>query len=193
MTQRRDGTQPIIAHGSVFLRPAERSDVPLFVTWMNDWSMSRTLATVAPMSEAMEEQWFERAVANQGKDGYHFTICLLADDRPIGTIGLFELNLRNGDAGLGISIGSADDRGKGHGSDALRALLWFGFAQLRLERIWLDVYDLNPGARRVYERAGFVHEGTLRRAVYRDGDYWDVHRMAILSGEWRALQEASPG
>ncbi len=183
----------MIAHGGVFLRPAERSDVPLFVAWMNDWTMSRTIGLVAPMSEAMEDQWFERVVANQGKDGYHFTICLLADDRPIGTIGLFELNLRNGDAGLGISIGSADDRGKGHGSDALRALLWFGFAQLRLERIWLDVYDLNPGARRVYERAGFVHEGTLRRAVYRDGDYWDVHRMAILSGEWRALQDASPG
>jgi RimJ/RimL family protein N-acetyltransferase len=192
MPMRQDGTQPIIAHGSVFLRPAERSDVPLFTTWMNDWTMSRTLGIVAPMSEAMEDQWFERVVANQGKDGYHFTICLLADDRPIGTIGLFELNLRNGDAGLGISIGGADDRGKGHGSDALRALLWFGFAQLRLERIWLDVYDLNPGARQLYERLGFVHEGTLRHAVYRDGEYRDVHRMAILAGEWRALQGPAP-
>ena len=121
----------MIAHGGVFLRPAERSDVPLFVAWMNDWTMSRTIGLVAPMSEAMEDQWFERVVANQGKDGYHFTICLLADDRPIGTIGLFELNLRNGDAGLGISIGTAEDRGKGHGSDALRALLWFGFGQMQ--------------------------------------------------------------
>ena len=193
MATRNDGTTPIIAHGTVYLRPAERSDIPLFVEWMNDWGTSRTLSMVAPISIPMEEAWFERVVANQGKDGYHFTACLLADDRPIGTLGLFELNLRNGDAGLGISIGAAEDRGKGYGSDMLRALLWFGFAQLRLERIWLDVYDLNPGARRVYERAGFVHEGTQRRAVYRDGDYWDVHRMAILSGEWRALQDASPG
>jgi RimJ/RimL family protein N-acetyltransferase len=192
MTLKRDGTQPIIAHGAVYLRAAERSDVPLFVTWMNDWGMSRTLGLVAPMSVPMEEQWFERTVANQGKEGYHFTACLFEDDRPIGTIGLFELNLRNGDAGLGISIGSADDRGKGYGSDMLRALLWFGFAQLRLERIWLDVYDVNPGARRVYERVGFVHEGTLRRAVYRDGSFWDVHRMAILVDEWRALQDGAP-
>ncbi len=41
----------------------------------------------------------------------------------------------------------------------LRALLGFGFGMVRLERIWLDVYDMNPGARRVYERVGFVHEG----------------------------------
>ena len=191
MATRSDGTEAGIAHGAVYLRQAERSDIPLFVRWFNDTRTSKTLALVAPMSIPSEEGWFERTLESQGKDGYHFTICLLADDRPIGTIGLFDLNLRNGDAGLGISIGSAADRGKGHGSDALRALLWFGFAQLRLERIWLDVYDLNPGARRVYERAGFVHEGTLRRAVYRDGGFWDIHRMAILADEWRALRAAS--
>ena len=185
---KRDGTQPIIAHGTVYLRPAERSDVPLFVAWMNDWRTSRTLSLVAPISEPMEEAWFERVVESQGKDGYHFTACLLADDRPIGTVGFYDLDLRNGNAGLGISIGRAEDRGKGYGTDMLRALLWFGFAQLRLERIWLDVYDVNPDAQRLYERVGFVHEGTLRHAVYREGGFWDLHVMAILADEWRVTQ-----
>ena len=62
----------------------------------------------------------------------------------------------------------------------------FGFASLRLERIWLDVFDFNPGARRVYERVGFLHEGVLRPAIFREGQFFDDHRMAILSGEWRA-------
>ena len=188
MATRNDGTTPIIAHGTVYLRPAERSDIPLFVDWMNDWGTSRTLSMVAPMSIPMEEAWFERVVANQGKDGYHFTACLLTDDRPIGTIGLFDLDQRNGNAGLGLSIGRPEDRGKGHGTNMLKALLGFGFDQLRLERIWLDVYDVNADARRVYERVGFVHEGTLRRAVFREGSFWDVHVMAILVDEWRALQ-----
>jgi diamine N-acetyltransferase len=183
----RDGTEPMIAHGAVYLRPAERSDVPLFVSWMNDWGTSRTLGLVAPMSLPMEEHWFERVVESQGKDGYHFTACLVADDRPIGTIGFFELDLRNGTAGLGISIGRAEDRGKGHGTDMLRALLAFGFGQLRLERVWLDVYDFNPDARRVYERIGFVFEGRRRHAIFREGAYHDVDVLAILADEWRAL------
>ena len=178
----------MIAHGAVYLRPAERSDVPLFVSWMNDWGTSRTLGLVAPMSLPMEEHWFERVVESQGKDGYHFTACLLADDRPIGTIGLFDLDLRNGNAGLGISIGRAEDRGKGYGSDMLRALLRFGFGQLRLERIWLEVFDFNPGARRVYERVGFVFEGTRRHAIFREGAYRDVDVLAMLADEWRAVQ-----
>jgi RimJ/RimL family protein N-acetyltransferase len=134
----------------------------------------------------MEEQWVEKLVEQQGKEGYHFVICLLADDRPVGTIGLKNLDLINGSAGLGISVGAEEDRGRGYGSDALRALLGFGFGELRLERIWLEVYDMNAGAQRVYERVGFVHEGTLRRAAFREGVHHDVHRLAILADEWRA-------
>jgi RimJ/RimL family protein N-acetyltransferase len=190
MATLRDGTEPMIAHGSVYLRPADRADIPLFVRWFNDYATSRTLSIRSPMSIPIEEGWFERAVANQGKDGYHFVACLIEDDRPIGTIGLFDLDLANGSAGLGISIGAAADRGRGHGTAMLRALLRFGFGELRLERIWLDVYDFNPGARRVYQRVGFVDEGVLRHAIYRDGRYRDLYRMAILREEWDATTTA---
>jgi diamine N-acetyltransferase len=188
MPARRDGTEPMITHGAVYLRAAEREDIPLFVTWMTDYRTTRTLGLQAPISRASEEQWFERILADQGKTGYFFVACLLDDDRPIGTIGLFDVDLHNGSAGLGISVGTPEDRGRGLGSDMLRALLAFGFGMVRLERIWLDVYDLNPGARRVYERVGFVLEGTLRHAVFREGRYLDLHRMAILAEEWRAGQ-----
>lgn len=42
-----------------------------------------------------------------------------------------------------------------------------------------------PG-RRVYERVGFVGEGVLRHAIFREGAYRDLHRMAILREEWLA-------
>jgi len=189
----RDATQPMIAHGSVFLRAAEREDIPRFVAWLNDYATSRTLGLRAPLSIAGEERWFEQMVDRQGKDGYFFVACLVADGRPIGTIGLMELDLANGSAGLGISIGAAEDRGRGHGTDMLRALLAWAFGFLRLERVWLDVLDTNPGARRVYERVGFVHEGTLRHAIFREGRYLDLDRMAILADEWRAAQPGTPG
>lgn len=190
MGARRNGTEPMIQSGGVYLRAPERSDIPAFVEWFGDWRTVRTLALRAPMSLASEERWFERMLDDQGKGGYMFVSCLLEDDRPLGTIGLFDLDPYNGSAGLGISIGRPQDRGRGYGTAALRALLGFAFGQLRLERVWLDVYDMNPSARRVYERVGFVHEGTLRRAVFREGRHLDVIRMAILADEWRAGQGA---
>ena len=175
---------PMIRHGSVFLRSAERDDLPLFVEWLTDARTTRTLALRTPMSLAMEEGWYERLLEIQGREMWHFVICRAADRRPIGTAGLHDVDLVNGSASLGIAIGDPDDTGHGHGTDALHALVDFGFGELRLERIWLDVYAYNERAHRVYERVGFVHEGTLRHGLYREGTFHDVERMSILRDEW---------
>ena len=89
----------------VYLRASERTDIPLFVRWLNDADTASFLSMRSPMSVAMEERWFDQMVAVQGKESYHFVICMLEDDRPIGTVGLFNLDTVNGNAGIGISIG----------------------------------------------------------------------------------------
>jgi diamine N-acetyltransferase len=178
---------PILRGRSVYLRAGERADVPQFVRWMNDARMARFLTRRAPIGHPDEERWFEGMVERQGREGWFFVISLIEGDRPIGTTGLFELDANNGSAGLGISIGDPADWSRGWGTDALNALVDFGFGELRLERIWLDVYDFNARARRSYDKAGFTLEGTLRHAHFHRGRHIDVHRMAILRDEWTAL------
>ncbi len=178
--------RPIIRGERVFLRATERSDVPLFVRWFNDADVVRNLAMYAPMSDAGEAAWFDRMVAAQGTTDYHFVICLLADARPIGTIGLHGLDLQNGNAEFGIAIGEKEEWSRGYGTDALRAICDFGFGELRLERIGLYVYAGNDRARRSYEKAGFSLEGTLRRAHFGHGKHTDVHVMSLLREEWAA-------
>ena len=179
---------PIIRGERVYLRAQERSDIPTFVRWFNDSETTSFLSMRAPMSEPMEEAWFNGMVAQQGKGAYHFTICRLDDDRPIGTTGLFDVDTVNGSAGIGITIGEKSLWGIGLGTDAMNALLDFGFGQLRLERMWLEVHDFNARARRSYEKCGFVVEGTQRRANFRRGRYNDVVLMSILRDEWQAQE-----
>lgn len=177
---------PIIRGELVFLRAAEREDVATFVRWFNDADVLRNLAMFSPMSEAAEAAWFDRMLAAQGTTDYHFVICLLADGRPIGTIGLHDISWKDGTADFGIAIGEKDEWNKGYGTDALRAICDFGFGSLRLERIGLYVYAGNDRARRTYEKAGFVHEGTLRRAHFARGEHHGVHVMSLLRAEWQA-------
>lgn len=184
--------EPLVRGRRTFLRAAEREDVPTLVPWFNDHATTRFLSTRAPMSVAQEERWFDGMLERQGKDAWFFLICRLGDDAPIGTIGLFDVDQTNGSAGIGISLGEPTDTGKGFGTDALEALLDFGFGQLRLERLWLDVYDFNERAIRSYEKAGFVREGVARHGVYRDGRFVDVVAMSILRDEWAARRAADP-
>jgi RimJ/RimL family protein N-acetyltransferase len=174
------------------LRAAEREDVPMLVAWRNDYRSGRFLTTRGPISVAFEERWFDRMTADQGGSAWFFIICRLDDGRPIGTIGLFEVDLTNGSAGIGITIVEPRDQGLGLGTDAVEALLDFGFGRLRLERMWLDAYDFNARAIRSYEKAGFVREGVARHGGYRDGVFVDLVAMAILRDEWAARRAAEP-
>jgi RimJ/RimL family protein N-acetyltransferase len=187
-----DTPLPIHRGKLVYLRPAERTDIPLFARWLSDARTTRSLALRSPISRAMEERWFDELLEHHGRDRWHFVICRLDDDRAVGVIDLHEIDLTNGGAGLGIVIGDEADRGQGYGGDALDALIEFGFGELRLERVWLEVYDGNPDARRLYERVGFVHEATFRHGFFRGGRYEDVHRLAILRSEWADKRRQAP-
>jgi len=179
--------QPILRGERVFLRAPERSDIPAFVRWFNDSLTTSFIMMRAPMSQASEEQWFDQMLQRDGKEAYHFVICLIEDGRAIGNLGLFEIDHVNGHAGIGITIGEKELWGRGYGTDAMNALVDFGFGMLRLERLWLDVYDFNVRARRSYEKAGFVVEGTRRHEVFKRGRYYDTILMSILRDEWQAL------
>ena len=180
----QDSPEPILSGRLVYLRPAERDDIPQFVRWLSDARTTGYLGARSPIGRAMEERWFDELLAHHGNDRWFFVICLLDDDRPVGSLDLREIGLTSGGAGLGIVIGDPADTSHGYGSDALRLLLDFGFGELRLERIWLDVFEFNERARHVYERLGFLHEATLRHAFFHGGRYVDLQRMAILREEW---------
>jgi RimJ/RimL family protein N-acetyltransferase len=177
---------PILRGERVYLRPAERSDLELFVRWLSDAEVGRHLSVRSPLSQAMEEKWFDQMVEQQGRDRYHFVICLRSDGRPIGATDLREISLEDGRAAFGIMIGEKAEWNRGYGTDALNAICDFGFGQLRLERIELDVYADNLRAQRSYEKAGFTREGTLRKGHYSEGRFVDVARMALLRSEWLA-------
>ena len=75
-------------------------------------------------------------------------------------------------------------RDRGVGTEAIRLFLCYGFEQLGLRRISLDVLNFNPRAKRVYDKLGFVTEGVLREE-HRWGDEWiDVTIMSMLAREW---------
>ena len=171
----------------VYLRPAERHDLALFVRWLNDAETASFISRRAPISIGAQEQWFDKLLETQGKDRWHFVICLLDGGQAIGVIELFHLDETDGSAGMGIVIGEKSLWGQGYGTDSLNALLDFGFGELRLERIWLEVNDDNVRGKRSYEKCGFKLEGTQRHAMYRDGQYRDIDLMSILRDEWSAL------
>jgi putative acetyltransferase len=88
-------------------------------------------------------------------------------------------------AGVGISV-HPDYWGIGVGSHLMKALLDLADNWLPLHRVELEVYTDNPAAVRLYERLGFVIEGTKRLQSFGDGRWADAYFMARLHPDSRS-------
>ncbi len=176
---------PILRSERVYLRALEPSDAEHVHRWYEHADTARLMGEM-PRSLARRRVDAEAATGEAGRDWFAFVICLIADDQPIGRADIFEIDKVNGSAGFGLAIGEHDLRGGGLGTEAVNVIVDFCFGQLRLERVWLVTDSVNQRAQHVYGKAGFVHEGRLRRAFYQDGTFQDDIRMAMLRSEWEA-------
>jgi RimJ/RimL family protein N-acetyltransferase len=174
----------------VRLRSAERSDLDKFVEWINDPEVTEGLTLFLPMSSVDEEKWFDNAMQRPQeekplvvdmKDG--------ADWRIIGNSSFFDFDWVARSAEVGIMLGDKTIWNQGYGTEVMILLLRHGFETLNLNRVFLRVYSKNKRAIRTYEKAGFVHEGRMRQAVYKHGSYNDVLFMSVLRDEWDARKK----
>ena len=165
----------------VRLRPLKADDNAISCTWRNDPEIrDYALGYRYPVTTAMEEAWYARAMAPDNKDVY-FAI----EDREsaafIGIVSLVHVDLISANACFGIVIGDKQYQGGGRGGDALDLILEYGFGMLRLHRIYLHVPAYNVRANALYAKAGFKLEGIMREHVFLNGSYHDVNVMALLN------------
>jgi RimJ/RimL family protein N-acetyltransferase len=166
----------------VRLRALEPEDEPHLFKWYNDYEVTQHLMMRYPLSRGTERDFIERQKELNFR-GAHFAICLKDGGQLIGGSGLTVPHPENREGVLGIAIGDKSYWDRGYGTDAMRTVCRFGFEQMNLHRIQLDVYSHNERARKVYEKVGFQVEGCRRQAVWKYGRYFDVIVMGVLEGE----------
>ena len=181
---------PFLIGEWIYLRPLAEADLDRCLRWINDPEILFTLGRRFPMSRTLEREWL--ASRYKSENELSLALVLKDGDRHIGNCGFNEIDRGNRRAVFGILIGESERWGCGYAPEAARLLLRFGFAELNLHRISLEVYSHNMRARRAYEKAGFVHEGTMRESYFRNGRYHDTLIMGILKSEWKDDGPALP-
>jgi len=97
----------------------------------------------------------------------------------VGACGLVNWEAEHARAEVGFVL-SREYWGRGLMSEAVRAILRFGFERMNLNRIEARCIAENAASARVMEKAGMVYEGTLRQREYIKGAYRDIKLYAIL-------------
>lgn len=165
--------------------------------WTHDSEFMRLMETnpARPLSPSMVKKQYEKLEKQieEDKNLYHFMIRARADDRLIGKAALQRIEWTNGNCFLQIGIGSADDRRKGYGTQAIQMLLRFAFAELNLFRVTAAVPEYNEGALALLRKFGFTQEVCRRSALERDGRRWDLYVFGLLREEWQSRARQGQG
>lgn len=111
------------------------------------------------------------------------------DGRLLGFVRLHWISWNHGNAFVSLGIADAQERGKGYGSEALRLILRYAFAELNLFRLSVSIPEYNQVALHVFNTAGFQEEVRQRQALHRYGRRWDLIYLGLLREEWQEQLE----
>jgi RimJ/RimL family protein N-acetyltransferase len=117
-------------------------------------------------------------------DSVGFAAVELASGDLAGEAVLWGLDLHNRSAHIGLSLRPAF-RGRHLGTDIVRVLCRYGFAVRGLHRLQIETLADNHAMITAATRAGFAHEGTLRRAAWVEGAFADEAIYGLLATEWK--------
>jgi RimJ/RimL family protein N-acetyltransferase len=173
--------KPTLVGDRVVLRPMDEGDYADLKAAYDDPEVTRLTGSHLEITEERAREWMR--TRKEQTDRLDLTIVERATGTAVGEAVLNEWDEPNESCSFRILVGPAG-RGKGLGTEATRLIVGYGFEQLGLHRISLEVYAFNPRARRLYEKVGFVAEGTLRHALYWDGERVDATVMSILAPDW---------
>ena len=148
----------------VVIREKRLKDIADDYAWRTDKELSRLDATHPLRMSFSEFDRFSRAeILSDNSVSRRLAIDTL-DGRHIGNCMYYDVNLKRGEAELGIMIGDRDFWDRGYGTDSVDALLGYIFTSTPLTRIYLHTLEWNARALRSFAKSGFREVKKVRRS-----------------------------
>ncbi|WP_046246153.1 GNAT family N-acetyltransferase [Hymenobacter terrenus] len=166
------------------LRQLTAADAPHIVTLAGDRAVASNTSNIPhPYHPADARWWVElSAAAYQAGEGVTFAIELKSTGDFIGAISLtVQRRFDRAEAGYWLGVPYWN---QGLMSEALAAVLRFGFAELGLNKILATHFRHNLGSVAVMQKNGMVKEAELVQHVKRDGHYHDLIQYRLTRHEY---------
>jgi ribosomal-protein-alanine N-acetyltransferase len=169
-----------LSSGNIKLREFKKSDSLRFAELANNENISRNLRDGFPNPFTVEyaEEFIERWMALDPVSVFAIEF----KGEYVGNISLSKgKDVYRKSAEIGYFIGEPYWN-KGIATGAVNLITDYGFSDLDIVRIHTGVYEHNTASQRVLVKCGFVFEGVFKKAVFKQGKFWNEMRFAKING-----------
>ncbi|NLE12879.1 MAG: GNAT family N-acetyltransferase [Clostridiales bacterium] len=175
---------PVIETERLFMRRMNPTDSSDMYEYACQEQVTRYLLWYPHSDRAYTKRYLEHLQGEYRRgDFYDWAVVYKAHRKMIGTCGFTSFDIENGRAEIGYVLNPAY-WGQGCATEAVKAVLYFGFYQLGLNRIEARYMVGNDRSRHIMEKCGMTFEGVHRSLLYVKGVYRDIGTCAILADEY---------
>lgn len=163
----------------VTLRELKKADASGMFEWMTDPEISANFRYDVSKITLASCQKFIKTV-HDNPNARHFAIANNRDEY-LGTVSLKNIDFEQGTAEFAIGTRSSV---RGIGADATILALKVAFGELKLKKVYLNVYSDNTRAQKCYLKVGFQFVRKEENALLKDGVSKDLNWYEITKEEF---------
>jgi ribosomal-protein-alanine N-acetyltransferase len=129
-----------------------------------------------PFSIAHATDFIDR---NRKQSDGNIQKAIICNDKLVGAISVeLKDDIFKYNAELGYWV-TPDFWGKGIATKAIELMIELTFAQLKINRLYAEVFSNNAASIRILEKCNFVKEGILKNAIFKNGQFLDCYIFAL--------------
>lgn len=182
---------PQITTNRLTLRKVQADDIPFLIKYANNKAISGNILNVPhPYGEEDAIFWINFVLQGfKNKERFVFAIISRENNEFVGAIGL-HLGGKHDTAEMGYWIGEPF-WSQGIMTEAVKAVLKFGFEELGLNKIYATHFTDNMASGKVMVNNGMVKEGELKDHYKVDDIYKSVIQYRLLKQEYEEMKTAT--
>lgn len=190
--------KPVLVGDRIILRPFEDNDIEDMIKILNEPELKMLTGSVSNDIDAIKimdedekirvSDWYK--TRNMQSDRLDLAIALKDSNQIIGEVVFNEYDDCSNNVNFRVLM-SQSYSNKGLGSEAIQLFIQYGFEQLNLHKISLEVFSFNPRAEHVYTKVGFKLEGIKREDFKYNDKYIDTKIFGLLKSEYDQINDRS--
>jgi RimJ/RimL family protein N-acetyltransferase len=168
------------------IRALELDDWKQIIAWRRDEGTWDVLVGQRRfVSTETEKAWVARVIEQHAKgEVLRFGITVGDCQDIVGMYIVSDIDRTNRSCAYGNILSPLDARGRGIASSAGLLVFTYLFNEMGMHRVVGRILESNLPSRRFAERFGFVQEGVLREAVFKNGRFQNLLMYAMLRDDF---------
>jgi len=166
----------------ISLRSLEFEDLKKLRDWRNMEHVKKSTREYRLLNMIDQKNWFE-SIHVSSPNVIMFGI--IKNNKLIGVTGLTYIDWKNRHSEISIYINKKNWQKTSDAKDTLLTIMKYGFGELNLHRLWVEIFETTPENILLFKKMNFVYEGASRQKLWRNNKWWNSQFHSILSKEFK--------